>query len=339
MDNINNIKIYDATLRDGNHAVAQQINAQQIIAYASAADSAGISYVEIGHGNGIGASTLQVGKSPISTIEMLKLARPHLKKSLMATFMLPGWGTIQDLSIAIDHGVDTVRIGAHCTEANLTERYIGFLAKQKIEAHGVLVMSHMATPEQLSEQARLIEDYGAHAIGFFDSSGNFLPDDVISRIHAIRSRVKIPIIFHAHNNLGMAISNSVSAIGAGARIIDACIRGFGAGAGNTQLEVLIAVLDRMGYPTGIELNKALDVADLAKNELNFHSPFISTESIVSGMAGVFSGFRTQVLEIAKTYKISSRDIFYELGRRRAIAGQEDQIIEVAQILKNKISPP
>jgi len=328
------IKIYDSTLRDGNHAVYQQISAEQIITYARLADQVGIHYVEIGHGNGLGASSLQVGQSPISTNEMLKLARPHLKKSRMSTFMLPGWGTLKELNVAIEDGVDAVRIGAHCTEGNLTERYISYLAKKSVEVHGVLVMSHMATPEELANQASIIESYGAHAIGFFDSSGHFLPEDVTLRVEAIRSKVKIPVIFHAHNNLGMAIANSVEAIDAGVEIIDACIRGFGAGAGNAQSEVLVAVLNRKGYITNIDLDKILDLAESAKNELNFNAPSVSTESIVSGVAGVFSGFRPQVIKIAKDFNISARDIFYELGRRKAIAGQEDMIIEIAEILRN-----
>jgi 4-hydroxy 2-oxovalerate aldolase len=329
------VKIYDATLRDGNHAVSHQITVNQVAAYAAAAERVGIHYVEVGHGNGLGASSIQVGRSPASTLEMLKVARAYLKNAKLSTFMLPGWGTVRDLQKAVDIGVDVVRIGAHCTEANMTERYIGFLAERKIEVHGILVMSHMATPEQLGHQARLIESYGASAIGIFDSSGYYLPVDVTTRIKAILSSVNIPVIFHAHNNLGMAISNSIAAIEAGAKIIDACARGFGAGAGNTQLEVLVAVLKRLQIETTTDLNGVLDVADLAENELNFKAPYISTESIVSGIAGVFSGFRNQVLKAAKDCNVSSREIFYELGRRRAIAGQEDMIIEVAQKMKNK----
>ncbi len=333
MTNNNVIKLYDSTLRDGNHAVQQQISENQIIEYSKMADEAGVHYVEIGHGNGLGASSIQVGKSPLSTNEMLRLARPYLRKSRMASFMLPGWGTIKNLDEAINDGIDVIRIGAHCTEADLTERYIGYLAKQKIEVHGILVMSHMTTPEKLAEQALLIQNYGADAIGFFDSSGHYLPEDVKERVQAIRSKVDIPVIFHAHNNLGMAIANSVAAITEGVQIIDACIRGFGAGAGNAQLEVLIAVLERMNYKTDVNLDKILDAADLAKDKLNFAQPTVSTESIVSGISGVFSGFRDQVIKIAKDNNLRPREIFYELGRRQAIAGQEDLIIEVAEYLK------
>lgn len=330
------IILYDSTLRDGNHAVNQQITKDQIIAYCQAANEAKIPYVEIGHGNGLGASSIQVGQSPLTSVEMLKLARPYLKDSKMATFMIPGWGTIHDLERAIDYGVDVIRIGAHCTESNLTKRYINFLEKKDIEVHGVLIMSHMASAERLAEEAKLMEDYGAKAIGIFDSSGFYLPQNVSNRIEAIRSAVKIPIIFHGHNNLGMVIANSITAINKGATIIDGCIRGFGAGAGNAPLEVLVVVLKKLGFDTGVDLYKILDAADKAKDIIGFHAPFISTESIVSGDAGVFSGFKAKAIKIANAFDVNVRDILYELGRRQAVAGQEDLIMEVAQSFQKKM---
>lgn len=329
------ITIYDSTLRDGNHAVKQQISEKQIVEYSRLADKAGVPYLEIGHGNGLGASSIQVGKSPMTTNEMIKIARPHLHKTKLSTFMLPGWGTILEINQAIDDGIDAIRVGAHCTEANLTERYINHISANNIEVHGILVMSHMTSPELLAEQASLLEKYGADAVGIFDSSGHFLPNDVRNRIAAIRSLVKIPIIFHGHNNLGMAIENSLTAIETGADILDACILGFGAGAGNTQLEVLVAVLHKLKYQTDIDFNSILDVADNAKSDLGFHAPSINSESIVSGLSGVFSGFRNQVLLVAKELKINPRELFYELGNRQAIAGQEDLVIEIAQSFKKR----
>jgi 4-hydroxy 2-oxovalerate aldolase len=130
----------------------------------------------------------------------------------------------------------------------------------------------------------------------------------------------------------MAVANSVSALRAGASILDASIRGFGAGAGNTQLEVLIAVLHRLGYHTGIDLYKLLDASEVAAKEFNPVPPFSSPMSIISGLSGVFSGFAKHVAAAAKDYDVDPRDIFMELGRRKAVAGQESLIFEVAQEL-------
>lgn len=330
------ILINDSTLRDGQHAVKHQLTAAQLRSYATAADKTGVAIVEVGHGNGLGASSYQVGRAALSDEAMLTTVRESLQNSKMGVFMLPGWGTSADLSKALACGTDVVRIGTHCTEATLAERHLGWLREQGAEAHAVLMMSHMATPAELAEQAELLVGYGAQAVGIMDSAGSLLPQDVTARIAAMRMQVEVPLIFHAHNNLGMAVANSVAAAQAGAGIIDGCARGFGAGAGNTQLEVLIPVLERLGLNTGIDLYHFLDAADLAARELMVVPPMIDSLGIVSGLAGVFSGFKNPVLNHAGSAGVDARDVFFELGRRQVIAGQEDLIVEVVAELKRAI---
>lgn len=330
------ILINDSTLRDGQHAVKHQLTAAQLRSYATAADKTGVAIVEVGHGNGLGASSYQVGRAALSDEAMLTTVRESLQNSKMGVFMLPGWGTSADLSKALVCGTDVVRIGTHCTEATLAERHLGWLREQGAEAHAVLMMSHMATPAELAEQAELLVGYGAQAVGIMDSAGSLLPQDVTARIAAMRMQVEVPLIFHAHNNLGMAVANSVAAAQAGAGIIDGCARGFGAGAGNTQLEVLIPVLERLGLNTGIDLYHFLDAADLAARELMVVPPMIDSLGIVSGLAGVFSGFKNPVLNHAGSAGVDARDVFFELGRRQVIAGQEDLIVEVVAELKRAI---
>jgi len=320
-------------MRDGNHAVAHQLSRESFISYCKAAEAAGVPIVEVGHGNGLGASSMLVGECNLSDEEILTISRDNLHKSKLAIHVIPGFSTIKfDLSRAVDLGVDIFRIGAHCTEADITDRHIAFAKKAGKEAYGVLMMSHMASPNILLEEAKKMESYGAEAIIIMDSAGAYFPDDVTRRISNLVDGLSIPVGFHGHNNLGMAVINSVAAVNAGASMIDGSIRGFGAGAGNTQLEVLVAVFERLGFETGIDLYKILDAADLAEKEFNPIAPFSSPVSIVSGLAGVFSGFSKQVALTAKEYKVDPRDIFFELGRRKAVAGQESLIIEVAKLL-------
>ena len=327
------ILISDPTLRDGNHAVRHQLSRESFIAYCKAAETAGVPIVEVGHGNGLGASSLLVGECKLSDEEILTISRANLKNSKLAIHVIPGFCTIKsDLARAVDLGVDIFRVGSHCTEADITDRHIDYARKAGKEAYGVLMMSHMASREVLLEEAKKMESYGAEAIVIMDSAGAYFPDDVTQRIKTLVDGLSIPVGFHGHNNLGMAVINSVAAVNAGATIIDGSIRGFGAGAGNTQLEVLVAVLERLGFETGIDLYKILDAADLAEKEFNPVAPFSSPVSIVSGLAGVFSGFSKQVAQTAQEYQVDPRDIFFELGRRKAVAGQESLIIEVAQAL-------
>jgi len=332
-----NILISDPTLRDGNHAVQHTLSLEQITAYCVVADAAGVPIVEVGHGNGLGASSLQLGESVIMDDTLLRVAREHLPHSKLGIHLIPGFATIEkDLKNAIDIGVDVVRVAAHCTEADITERYIGYAREKGKTVFGVLMMSHMVSKEVLAEEAKKMEFYGAEGFVFMDSSGHYLPADVSERVKILVSTLSIPVGFHAHNNLGMAIANSVAALEAGADILDGTARGFGAGAGNAQLEVLVAVLERLGYKTGINLYKMLDAADMAEKRLMKKVPSISSVSVVSGLSGVFSGFLQPVLRASEQFKVDPRDIFFELGKRKIVAGQEDIIIEVASDLFKKL---
>ncbi len=331
-----NLLIHDVSLRDGSHAIAQQLNKEQIASYCKAADEAGITSVEVGHGNGLGASSIQVGLSLLPDEEMLYIARENLPNSKLVIHVMPGFATInKDLKRAFDLGVDVIRAACHCTEADTTERHIKYSRERGKEVFGVLMMTHMVHKEILLEEALKMQTYGAEALMIFDSAGAYLPSDVQDKIAYLVANLNIPVGFHGHNNLGMAIANSITAVESGAQIIDGAIRGFGAGAGNAQLEVLVAVFERLGYKTGINLYKILDTAELAEKTILKNIPTISNLSIVSGLSGVFSAFSKHVNRVSKEFGVDPRDVFFELGRRKVVAGQEDVIVEVARDLKKK----
>jgi|TARA_B110000971_G_scaffold219363_1_gene260310 4-hydroxy 2-oxovalerate aldolase len=332
-----NIKISDATLRDGNHAIRHKISGDQIKRYCIAAEKAKIDIIEIGHGNGLGASSIQIGLANLTDKKMLEIGRKYLNKTKLGIHVIPGFATIEDIKKAIKIGVDIFRIASHCTEADITERHINYVREKNIQAYGVLMMSHMASKERLLEEAKKMKNYGAQGIILMDSAGSYLPNDVKEKVSLLKKNLKnISIGFHAHNNLGLSIPNSVEAVRAGATIIDGCARGFGAGAGNTQLEVLIAVFKKLKIKTNVDLYKVLDCGDVAEEYLIEKNPSINSSNIVSGMAGVFSGFIKNVTQLSKEYNVNPRDVFFELGRRKAVAGQEDLIIEVVKKLKKNL---
>ena len=324
------ILITDPTLRDGSHAVQHQLTREQIAQYAKAAENAGIPILEVGHGNGIGASSMQVGQSLLEDVEMIRAARENLSSTKLCVFDMPSFATInKDLKPSINAGVDVFKVGAHCTEADITQKHIEYVRGQGKAVYGNLLMTHMASKETLLEECLKMESYGAQGVILMDSAGAYFPQDVKEKIAYLTTGLSIPVGFHAHNNLGMAIANSIAAADAGATILDGTACGFGGGAGNAQLEVLVAVLDKMGYSTGIDLYRMLDAAALAEKLLLKVVPFSRPVNIVSGLAGVFSGFAKHVELAAEEYHLDPRDVFFELGRRNVVAGQEDFIIEVA----------
>ncbi|HVA96951.1 MAG TPA: 4-hydroxy-2-oxovalerate aldolase [Candidatus Acidoferrales bacterium] len=331
----NNLLIVDSTLRDGSHALGHQLSAEIITTYARGAEEARLPLIIVGHGNGLGASSLQLGISLLPDKEMLLTAKKQLKKTKLGAFMIPGFGTIKnDLQPAIKIGIEVLMVASHCTEANITKEHIMYATSTGIETYGVLMMSHMISAEELLQQALYMQSYGAKGVLLMDSAGAYLPEDVTKKVSTLVKGLKIAVGFHAHNNLGMAIANSVAAVKAGATIIDTTSRGLGAGAGNCQLEVFVAVMEKMGIKTELNLYKLMDNSEYIATIMKKPQE-ISSIGLTSGLAGVFSGFAPHALKHAKTFNLDPRDILMELGRRKVIAGQEDIIIDVAVYLKNK----
>ncbi|MFC9588100.1 4-hydroxy-2-oxovalerate aldolase [Streptomyces yangpuensis] len=333
------LEICDTTLRDGNHAVGHQLGRSDIAAYAKAAERAGADLLEVGHGNGLGASSLQVGRAALSDTEMLTAAREQLKGTKLGVLSIPGFATVErDLKPALDCGVDEVRVGAHCTEADVTRQQITMLRSMGVTVKGMLLMSHMAPTRALVEQARLMQEYGAHAVVLMDSAGAYTPAAVGEKVGALVEELDIEIGFHGHNNLGLSVMNSMAAIKAGATIVDVTARGFGAGAGNAPLELVAANLHLEQIETRLQLFGALDAADLAESTFVQRIPTNDSVTITSGIAGVFSGFAAPARRAAERFQVDPREILMELGRRGVVAGQEDSIIEVALDLAEKNSP-
>jgi 4-hydroxy 2-oxovalerate aldolase len=331
------IRFFDATLRDGSHAIKHQLNKETIANYCEAMDDAGMYTIVVGHGNGLGASSLQVGLSKLSDEEMLSTARAHLKHTRLGAYMIPGFGTIKDDVLpAIDNGVDLFKIGCHCTEADTTRQHIEFIRSQGKEIYGVLMNYHMTSIERLLEESQKMQSYGAQGIIIMDSAGASTPEMVKKTISTLVDHLYVLVGFHPHNNMGLAVANGYIAIQEGARIIDGTIRGFGAGAGNVQLEALSALLTKEGYELNQDLYAMMDVSESIVRNAMTEDRALSDVSIVSGMAGVFSSFKTQVLAAAKEFAVDPRDIFIELGKRKVVGGQEDMVVAVAEELSHPV---
>ena len=330
---MSNIIITDSSLRDGNHSVKHTISLDSIKKYCQAADSAKVPIVEVGHGNGLGASSLLIGPATHTDAEMLSTARTNLPNSKLGVHVIPGIATVEkDIKPAIDLGVDVFRVASHCTEATVTKSHIDYLSKTNKEVIGVLMMTALATTKELVDNAVIMQDYGAQAIVIMDSTGTYLPEDVKERISTLSNILAIPVGFHAHNNLNYAIHNSIIAIQNGATYIDACIRGFGAGAGNAPLEILLPVLDKYGYSVDINFKKIIKEADNVLNYLVPKVPVAAPVNILTGLNKLFSGFEKPIIKASQLNNIEYSSLIFELGNRKLVAGQEDLILEVAQNL-------
>ena len=316
---------HDLTLRDGSHAIGHQLTKEMIINHCQFAEKSGIEVIEIGHGNGLGASSILIGRSLLSDYEMISIAKKYLKKTKLSVHIIPGLATIfRDIDMAISLGVDIFRIACHCTEASITKSHIEYLSNKGKIVYGVLMMSATCSTQVLYEEANKMKSYGANSIIIMDSSGSYKPYDVGERIIKLKE-LNIPIGFHGHNNYQLAVANSLKAIEVGASIIDVTIKGFGAGAGNTPLEIMV-LCDK-----NTKINKNV-VIEYCKNT-NFFSPKVEPIHILTAKFKLFSGFEKHIIKNSLKYGISYIKLIEEISKNNLVAGQEDLIQFIACSLK------
>lgn len=326
------VTLHDMCLRDGMHAKRHQISVDEMVMVAKALDDAGIPLIEVTHGDGLGGSSVNYGFPANSDEEYLSAVCKEMVNARVSALLLPGIGTVDHLRMAVDCGISTIRVATHCTEADVAEQHIKIASKiDGLDTVGFLMMAHMAEPEELLQQLKLMEDFGANCVYITDSAGYMLPQDVTERIGLARAELKpeTEIGFHGHHNMAMGIANSLAAVEAGATRIDGSMAGLGAGAGNTPLEVFVAVCERMGVETGVDLFKAMDIAEDMIVPMMEHMVRVDRDSLTLGFAGVYSSFLLFAKRSAEKYNLSSREILMELGRRRTVGGQEDMIEDLA----------
>lgn len=327
------IIISDPSLRDGNHAVSHKIPRDSIVRYCKFAEAAGIPIIEVGHGNGLGASSILIGESLLTDREQLTTAKDNLVNTKLSIHIIPGLATIKkDILMAMEVGVDIFRVACHCTEATITKTHIEFLKSRGKTVYGTLMMSALVDANTLVEQASKMKEYGADGIIIMDSTGTYMPKDATEKVTRLKE-LGILVGFHAHNNLAMSVASSLAAAEAGADIIDACIRGFGAGAGNTPLEIIIPVLEKNGFETGIDFKMVIKEADAVMDYLVKTQPIPAPINVLTGLNRLFSGFEKPIIKAAKLFDVEYSSLIFELGNRKLVAGQEDLIIETAKRLQ------
>jgi 4-hydroxy-2-oxovalerate/4-hydroxy-2-oxohexanoate aldolase len=328
------ITVHDMTLRDGMHPKRHRITLDQMRAIATGLDEAGVPLIEVTHGDGLGGASVNYGFPAHTDEEYLSAVVPLMKRAKVSALLLPGIGTVEHIHMARDHGVSTLRVATHCTEADVSEQHIGMARKLGLDTVGFLMMAHMASPETILAQAKIMEAAGANCIYVTDSAGHLLPDDVTARLGLVRAnlRPETELGFHAHHNLSMGVANSLAAIAAGANRIDAAAAGLGAGAGNTPLEVLVAVCALKGIETGIDVFKVMDVAEERVVPIMDQPIRIDRDALTLGYAGVYSSFLLFAKRAEQKYGIPARELLVELGRRKMVGGQEDMIEDTALTL-------
>lgn len=329
------IRMTDSSLRDGSHAKGHQFTIDHVRSIVAALDAAGMPVIEVTHGDGLGGSSFNYGFSLTDERELMAAAVATANRSKIACLMVPGIGTLDDINAVHDLGVSIVRIATHCTEADVSIQHFGLARELGLETVGFLMMAHTQPAELIARQARIMADAGCQCVYVVDSAGAMILDDVTERVSAVVAEVgsDAQVGFHGHDNLGIAVANSVLAVRAGAVQIDGSTRGFGAGAGNTRNEVFAAVAERLGIRTGIDVLALIDAAEDVVRPVMDDECKLDRLAIIMGYAGVYSSFLRHAYRAAEEYGVRGADILMRCGDRHLVGGQEDQIISIAAELK------
>ncbi|MEA2251863.1 MAG: 4-hydroxy 2-oxovalerate aldolase [Solirubrobacteraceae bacterium] len=328
------VRLADTTLRDGSHAVAHQFTEEQVRAVVRGLDRAGVTIIEVSHGDGIGGASFNYGFSHTPELQLIAAAAEEATRATIAVLLIPGLGTVRDLRAARSAGAGMVRIATHCTEADVSLEHFGVARDLGLQAAGFLMLSHMVDGAVLAAQARIMVDAGCECVYVVDSAGALLPEQVQERVAALVDEIgdDAEVGFHGHQNLSLAVANSVVAQRAGAARIDGTLCALGAGAGNTPTEVVAAVFDRLGVATDVDLEAIVEAAETVRG-LGLPLPVIDRDNIVMGHAGVYSSFLLHARRAEERYGIPAHRILAECGRRKFVGGQEDMIIDVALSLQ------
>jgi 4-hydroxy 2-oxovalerate aldolase len=328
---MNKIRITDSTLRDGSHAMAHRFTEEQVRGVVHALDEAGVEVIEVTHGDGLGGSSFNYGFSAVDDIKLVAAAVDEAHSAKIAVLLLPGLGTVEDLRRARDAGASVARIATHCTEADVSLQHFAAARDMGMEAVGFLMLAHRIGPDELAAQARIMVDGGAECVYVVDSAGALVLGEAQERVSALVDEIghQAQVGFHGHQNLSLGIANSVLAVQNGAQQVDGALCALGAGAGNSPTEVLVATFDRLGIPTGVDVQGALAAAEEVVKPFLDRLPFADRGAVTQGYAGVYSSFLLHAERAAARYEVPVHEILQRVGEAGYVGGQEDMIIDVA----------
>jgi 4-hydroxy 2-oxovalerate aldolase len=333
---VSEVELLDVTLREGSYVVDLGFTAADTQRIAGALEAAGVRYIEVGHAWGLNAATCGFGRAAETDDAYLAAAAAVLSDAKFGMFCLAGVTRAEDLRRAASYGMDFARVGTNATAIDEAAPLVEQARDCGLFVACNLMKSYTLEPHALAEKVDLVERFGAQAVYLVDSAGGMLPADVKRYCDEVAERSSIPFGFHGHENLGLAVANSLVAAQAGAQFVDGSLQGLGRSAGNAALELLVAVLHRQGIATGINLIALLDASEaLAAPLVRRHG--IDSLDVSVGFAQFHSSFLDLLLEVASEYAVDPRLLVYEVCKQDRVRAPRELIVAAAINLQDGVA--
>jgi 2-isopropylmalate synthase len=312
--------IFDTTLRDGEQTPGVALTPEDKLDIAKQLDKLGVDVIEAGFPVSSSGEMTAVKKIAAEGLhsEICALARAS-KKDIDATLQCD----VDRIHIFIATSATHMRKKLKLTQEEVLQRAVESVGYAK--EHGVSVEFSAEDATRSSEPFLIrilsaVVNAGADRINVADTVGFCVPKVIFNLIRAIREKVKTPTSVHCHNDLGMAVANSLAAVEAGADQAHVTVNGIGERTGNTSLEELAVALQVLyGIKSSIHLGEIFKTSQLVSKLTGI--PIPQNKAVVGENAFAHeSGIHTHgVLRAPSTYEPFPPEL---VGmRRRLVAGK------------------
>lgn len=330
--------LFDTTIRDGSYSVDFKWTEEDVIKIITKVERLGFKYIEIGHGLGLNASSKEYGESFLTDKQYMEIAKKNLKIAKYGFFCIPGIATFEDLKRAKDNGVSFVRIGVNADSPQLAVNYINEAKKNDLQVMVNYMKSYVVSPNQFAEAAYMATDNGANIVYVVDSAGCMMEDDIIHLYETTRKKTNVKLGFHGHNNLGLAVSNSLKCIELGFEYIDCTLQGLGRSIGNASTEQLIMALQKKGYCKNIDIPCLLEWGyDCIKTTNRF---LMHPLDLICGYTGFHTSFLKDIYKCSNKKKVDPMRLIISYCEKNRISMDYDLLNQCADSLikDNDVNP-
>lgn len=326
------LTLLDTTLRDGSYVVDFQFTAMDTALIAGALDACGVPLIEVGHGIGMRAGTLAASRSACTDLEYATAAASAVTRGKWGMFCIPGIAQLDDVDLLADTGAHFIRIGTNVTSVVEASPFIERAKARGLWVSANFMKTYALSPSAVAVEAKRAADFGADLVCIVDSAGGMLPDDVAAYSDAMRDAIQVPFGFHGHDNLGLAVANTLRAVQAGATVIDTSLRGMGRSAGNACTEMVLFALQRQGIDLGLDPLAMLSIAEQRIDPMLRAHQSRDSIGIVSGFAQFHSSFLDRVYDASERHEVDARALIIAVSRDDKVNAPQSLVEHHAELL-------